>query len=52
MTTVNELGQQVTSELHSVPGFIGWVLECQFTSDHATKLRNACARALATIRVR
>jgi hypothetical protein len=46
------LGQAVTSELHDVPGVSGWTLECQYTSGHATKVRNACADALRTVRPR
>jgi len=44
------LGQSVTSELLVVPGYRAWELECQYTSDHAKKLRDACNRALATVR--
>jgi hypothetical protein len=44
------LGRSVTSELLAVPGHSGWVFECQYTSEHAKKLRDACNRALATVR--
>src|SRR3954463_15675236 len=44
------LGQQVTSELRAVPGFAGWVLECQYTPDFAKKVRDACRKAAASVR--
>ena len=44
------LGQRVTSELHAVPGFAGWTLECQYGEAHASKLKAACRRAIATVR--
>lgn len=46
------LGQSVTSELHPVPGVPGWTIECQYTAGRATKIRNACADALRTVRRR
>ena len=51
-TSHRVLGHAVTSELHPVPGYRGWTLECQYTSDRASKLKAACSRALATIRPR
>ena len=44
------LGQRVTSELHAVPGFSGWALECQYTPEHADTVLKACRRAVATVR--
>lgn len=44
------LGQAVTSELHPVPGQAGWALECQYTSEYRGDIRDACRRALRSIR--
>src|SRR3954451_850601 len=44
------LGRRVTSELRPVPGFAGWVLECQYTPAFATKVRDACRDAVASVR--
>src|SRR3954465_6886432 len=35
------LGRRVTSELRAVPGFAGWVIECQYTPGFAKKVRDA-----------
>lgn len=43
------LGHAVTSELHAVEGHPGWVLECQYTSDRAEKVRSACREALESV---
>jgi hypothetical protein len=44
------LGHRVTSELRPVPGFANWALECQYTPEFAQKVRDACDRAVATVR--
>ena len=44
------LGTKVTSELRPVPGFSGWALECQYTPDHAEKVRDACRAAVGSVR--
>ena len=46
------LGQRVVSELHPIPQAQGWYFECQYTRAHASKLKAACTRALATVRPR
>ena len=43
------LGKDVTSELHAVEGFTGWLLECQYTSERAEKVRSACRDALESV---
>jgi hypothetical protein len=45
-------GHAVTSELRPVPGVAGWYLECQYTSERAHKVRDACDRAVATVEPR
>ena len=43
------LGHRVTSQRHAVPGFSGWVLECQYTPGNASKVRDACRKAVASV---
>lgn len=43
------LGKDVTSELQAVPGHDGFVLECQYTSERADKVRAACRDALESL---
>jgi hypothetical protein len=44
-------GHAVTSELHAVDGG-GWAIECQYTSEGAKTVRDACRRAIASVRRR
>lgn len=43
------LGQDVTSELRAIPGYDGYVLECQYTSERADEVRSACRDALESL---
>jgi hypothetical protein len=44
-------GHAVTSEVHRVYGG-GWALECQYTSDRAKTVRDACRQAIASVKRR
>ena len=43
-------GHKVTSELHPIGD--GYAIECQYTSQHAAKVRAACRAAVASVRRR
>lgn len=46
------LGHAVKSELRPVPGFAGWFLECQYTAERTAKVRDACDRAVGSVKRR
>jgi len=46
------LGHAVKSQLRPVPGFRGWFLECQYTAERTAKVRDACARAISSVKRR
>jgi hypothetical protein len=46
------LGHAVKSDLRPVPGFPGWFLECQYTAERASKVVDACGRAVGSVRRR
>jgi len=43
------LGKEVTSEVHAVDGAAEYLIECQYTEEHAEKVRSACADARDSI---